>query len=87
MAMQLCVSLDGWAAQFAGSKQRTVVTIGNFDGLHLGHQKIIGRLIERARELDALATVISFDPHPTKVLRPDGAPSLIFPLEHRLFGL
>jgi riboflavin kinase/FMN adenylyltransferase len=87
MAMQLCVGLDGWAEQFKGSQQRTVVTIGNFDGLHLGHQKIINRLVARALELNAFATVVTFDPHPTRVLRPEHAPPLIFPLEHRLFGL
>ncbi len=87
MPMQLCVSLDGWAEQFGSSRQSTVLTIGNFDGLHLGHQKIVNRLIERARELRALSVVVTFDPHPTKVLRPEVAPSLIFPLEHRLVGL
>jgi riboflavin kinase/FMN adenylyltransferase len=87
MAMQLFVSLEGWAEQFGDSRQPTVVTIGNFDGLHLGHQKIIDRLIERARALNALATVVTFDPHPMKVLRPGTAPHLIVPLEQRLFGL
>ncbi len=90
MPMQLCASLGDWAAQFgpeASGRQPTVLTIGNFDGLHLGHQKIISRLIERARALNALATVVTFDPHPTKVLRPDAAPALIGPLAHRLVGL
>ncbi|MBI1749969.1 MAG: bifunctional riboflavin kinase/FMN adenylyltransferase [Acidobacteria bacterium] len=90
MPMQLCVSLQGWTEQFGpeGSGRRsTVVTIGNFDGLHLGHQKIINRLIERARALGAIATVVSFEPHPLKVLRPNAAPPLIGPLEHRLVGL
>ncbi len=87
MPMQLFVSLEGWAEQFGDSRQPTVVTIGNFDGLHLGHQKIIDRLIERARALNAIAAVVTFDPHPMKVLRPGTAPSLIAPLEHRLVGL
>ncbi len=90
MAMQLFVSLEGWAAQFGpegSGRQPTVVTIGNFDGLHLGHQKIIDRLIERARALNAMATVVTFDPHPMKVLRPGTAPHLIVPMEQRLFGL
>jgi riboflavin kinase/FMN adenylyltransferase len=88
--MQLFVSLDDWAAQFApegAARQPTVVTIGNFDGLHLGHQQIINRLIERARALNAIATVVTFDPHPMKVLRPGTAPHLIVPMEQRLFGL
>lgn len=87
MSMQLFVSLDAWTEQFSRSRQPTVLTIGNFDGLHLGHQKIVSRLMDRAREFRALATVVTFDPHPTKVLRPDASPSLIFPLEHRLVGL
>jgi len=87
MPMQLFVSLEGWAEQFGASRQPTVLTIGNFDGLHLGHQQIINRLIERARALNALATVVTFDPHPMKVLRPGAAPQLIVPMEQRLFGL
>ncbi|MCL5287509.1 MAG: bifunctional riboflavin kinase/FAD synthetase, partial [Acidobacteria bacterium] len=91
MPLQICVSPEGWAEQFgpdaAGHRLKSVITIGNFDGLHLGHQKIIDRLIERARALNAIAGVVTFDPHPTKVLRPEAAPQLIFPMEHRLVGL
>lgn len=50
---------------------RTVVTIGNFDGVHLGHRAILGRVRERARELEAQAVAVTFDPHPLKVLRPE----------------
>jgi riboflavin kinase/FMN adenylyltransferase len=53
------------------SFSRTVVTIGNFDGVHLGHRAILGRVLQRARELEAQAVAITFDPHPLKVLRPD----------------
>jgi riboflavin kinase/FMN adenylyltransferase len=49
---------------------RTVVTIGNFDGVHLGHRSILARVIQRARELEAQAVAVTFDPHPLKVLRP-----------------
>jgi riboflavin kinase/FMN adenylyltransferase len=49
---------------------RTVVTIGNFDGVHLGHQAILGRVLKRARELEAQAVAVTFEPHPLKVLRP-----------------
>jgi riboflavin kinase/FMN adenylyltransferase len=49
---------------------RTVVTIGNFDGVHLGHRTILGRVCQRARELEAQAVAVTFDPHPLKVLRP-----------------
>ncbi len=50
---------------------RTVVTIGNFDGVHLGHRAILARVLQRARELDGKAVAITFDPHPLKVLRPE----------------
>jgi riboflavin kinase / FMN adenylyltransferase len=49
-------------------------TIGNFDGVHRGQQAAIGRVAARARELSAPAVVITFDPHPLAVLRPDIAP-------------
>jgi riboflavin kinase/FMN adenylyltransferase len=48
-----------------------VVTIGNFDGVHLGHRAVLGRVMQRARELEAEAVAVTFDPHPLKVLRPD----------------
>jgi riboflavin kinase/FMN adenylyltransferase len=50
------------------------VTIGNFDGVHRGHARIIARLIERARDAGGPATVLTFDPHPVRLLRPQEAP-------------
>jgi len=50
------------------------VSIGNFDGVHRGHARIVQRLITRARELDGAAVVVTFDPHPVRLLRPDAAP-------------
>jgi len=55
----------------------TAVTIGNFDGVHRGHQAILKHLVDRASELDAAPTVLTFDPHPAKVLAPERAPKLI----------
>ena len=54
-----------------------VLSIGVFDGVHMGHQKVLGRAVERAHELDAAAVVFTFHPHPLAVLRPDEAPPLI----------
>jgi riboflavin kinase/FMN adenylyltransferase len=50
------------------------VAIGNFDGVHLGHARIVERLIEQARRVGGPAVVFTFDPHPVRLLRPDAAP-------------
>jgi len=57
--------------------ERGVVTIGNFDGVHLGHREIFRRVVRRAGELNGLATVLTFVPHPLKVLTPERAPRLL----------
>jgi len=62
----------------------SVVTIGNFDGVHLGHQALLGRVVERARATGAMAAVLTFDPHPTQVLAPERAPKLLTPLAEKL---
>jgi riboflavin kinase/FMN adenylyltransferase len=48
-----------------------IVTIGNFDGVHLGHHKLIGQVVERARALELRSFAITFDPHPEHVLVPE----------------
>jgi riboflavin kinase/FMN adenylyltransferase len=60
------------------------VTIGNFDGIHLGHQAILKTVVDRAKDLDGQAVVYTFDPHPRKVLRPEKAPALLNTLEQKL---
>jgi riboflavin kinase/FMN adenylyltransferase len=62
----------------------TVVAIGNFDGVHRGHQAIIANVRQRARDLGAKSVALTFDPHPVRVLRPDQAPRLITPMPERL---
>lgn len=54
-----------------------VATIGNFDGVHRGHQAILARLLERRRTLGGQALVITFDPHPLRVIAPERAPKMI----------
>ncbi|MCW2678886.1 MAG: riboflavin kinase/FMN adenylyltransferase [Frankiales bacterium] len=56
---------------------RCVVTIGVFDGVHRGHQRIIGAAVERARALGVPAVVLTFDPHPSEVVRPGSHPPML----------
>jgi riboflavin kinase / FMN adenylyltransferase len=62
----------------------TVVAIGNFDGVHRGHQAIIANVQDRARRLAAKSVALTFHPHPVRVLRPQQAPRLITPLDQRI---
>jgi riboflavin kinase/FMN adenylyltransferase len=67
----------------------SVAAIGNFDGVHLGHQEILSAVVQQARALGARAVAITFDPHPEQFLRPATAPQLLTPIEERvrLLGL
>lgn len=65
----------------------SVVTIGNFDGVHLGHQSVFAQLREQAHERGAAAVVVTFDPHPALVHRPESHPGLIMGLEDKLEAL
>lgn len=65
---------DAYASQSTDLPRGGIGTIGNFDGLHLGQRAIIDGVVARARELGVPAVVITFDPHPLAVLRPDQAP-------------
>jgi riboflavin kinase/FMN adenylyltransferase len=69
------------------SLKRPVLTIGNFDGVHLGHRAIMQTVIERARLLGGESVVLTFDPHPRKVLQPDRAPSLLATRDQKLEAL
>jgi riboflavin kinase/FMN adenylyltransferase len=62
----------------------TVVSIGNFDGVHLGHQFILERLRQSAAARSSRSVAVTFDPHPLRFLRPETCPKLITPLETRL---
>jgi riboflavin kinase / FMN adenylyltransferase len=62
----------------------TVAAIGNFDGVHLGHQEILAGVVNEARGTAAHAVAITFDPHPERFLRPAQAPKLLTPLSERL---
>jgi riboflavin kinase/FMN adenylyltransferase len=60
-----------------GGWGRSVVTIGVFDGVHRGHQEIIGHTVKRARELGLQSVVVTFDPHPSEVVRPGSHPPVL----------
>jgi riboflavin kinase/FMN adenylyltransferase len=61
-----------------------IVALGNFDGLHRGHQQLIQQVRHRASERGGTAVAVIFDPHPPQVLRPDKAPPLLMTLEQKL---
>jgi len=61
-----------------------VLTIGNFDGVHLGHQAILRYVVDRAKDLGTVAAAMTLEPHPIKLLRPRQAPRLVSTLDQRL---
>ncbi len=61
-----------------------VVTIGNFDGVHLGHRKLLDRVVQVARPIGAVAAAITFEPHPIKFLSPARAPKLLTPFPRKV---
>ena len=62
----------------------TVVSVGNFDGVHIAHQAVVRHLAERAHAIGGKAVAVTFDPHPLRILRPDSAPKLLTPLAVKL---
>jgi riboflavin kinase / FMN adenylyltransferase len=77
-------SPDEWIARLGDARPRTTVTIGNFDGVHLGHQRIIRGVIDRSRDTATQSMVLTFFPHPARILRPEQAPPLLMTLAQRL---
>ncbi len=67
-----------------GEFRRSVLTIGNFDGVHLGHRALLRAVRERAVSLSAASVVYTFHPHPLKVLNPSFCPPLLTSFEDRL---
>lgn len=72
-------------AELPSDDRATVVSVGNYDGVHRGHRFLLARITERARILHARSLAVTFDPHPTSLLRPGAGPRLITPtLQERL---
>lgn len=76
--MQIAHSLD-----HPLTNRPTVLTIGKFDGVHLGHQRLIRTVVERARTLGCFSAVMTFDPHPDVVIRPERELYLLTNIEER----
>jgi len=66
------------------SGERSVLTIGMYDGVHLGHRTVIEQLKARAKELGARSVVVTFDRHPMSIVRPEQAPKLLTTLDQKL---
>ena len=78
--MELINSLDHIDRPF----KNAVITIGNFDGVHIGHQALFHEVIEKAEEIDGTSIAMTFDPHPLRVLNHNKTLSLITLGEHKL---
>jgi riboflavin kinase/FMN adenylyltransferase len=78
--MQVFHKLDEVPADYGA----TVLSVGNFDGVHCAHKKVLQEVVRRAKELKAKSMVVTFDPHPTRILRPEMAPKLLTPLPAKL---
>jgi len=71
----------------ANISRPTVLTLGVFDGLHLGHQLIMKTVVDRAKAIGAVPTVITFEPHPRAVLHPESAPPLLQTFDQKIEAL
>jgi len=88
-----CVSQSTWRAEvrvFQSLEEipsdfgRAVVTVGNYDGIHRAHERLLRAVCQRAKELDASSVLVTFDPHPARILKPHGGPPLVTPLPRKL---
>jgi riboflavin kinase/FMN adenylyltransferase len=78
--MQVFHKLEDIPAEFGA----TVVSVGNFDGVHRAHRQVLSNIVQRAREAGAKAVAVSFEPHPLRILRPDFVLKLITPTPEKL---
>ena len=78
--MQIFRQLDDVLHDFGPS----VVSVGNFDGVHRAHRHVIDEIVRRAKATNARSVVVTFDPHPSRILRPDHSFKLLTPLPEKL---
>jgi len=81
--MDIIIGIENIRRKF----RNPVLTLGNFDGVHLGHQRIFEDLREEARRIDGEAVVFTFDPHPLQILDPQKCPPAITPFKQKLMLL
>src|SRR5260370_25304790 len=79
-AMQIFHKLDDVPAGFGAS----LVSVGNFDGVHRAHAHVLGEIVQQARSSGAKAVAVTFEPHPARILRPDSGLKLLSPVPEKL---
>jgi len=88
LRLDVAHSAEEWTSIFGDRQERAVVTVGNFDGVHLGHREILRAAADRARAAGGppflTPAVLTFYPHPACVVRPEAAPPLLMTIEQRL---
>ncbi len=80
LAMQVFHKLEDVPAGFGP----TLLSVGNFDGVHRAHTRVLANIVKRARELGYKSTAVTFEPHPTRILRPDSGLKLLTPTPEKL---
>jgi phosphoribosyl 1,2-cyclic phosphate phosphodiesterase len=83
-SLAVFTSSAGWKSRYKASGRSSVLAIGNFDGIHLGHQAILREAVARAGESGGIATALTFEPPPSRVLRPESAPKRLSTNAQRL---
>src|SRR5579863_66084 len=78
--MQVWHKLDDIPAGFGP----TLLSVGNFDGVHRAHTRVLANIVPRAREMGRKAVVVTFEPHPMRILRPDSGLKLLTPTPEKL---
>ena len=78
--MQVFHKLEDVPADFGP----TVVSVGNFDGIHRAHRFVLGEIVKRAKTLHAKSMAVTFEPHPARILRPDSTFKLLTPTNEKL---